>query len=163
MLTLKTKLILGVVIQLMLLGFIWTVQDWRYIGKIASREVTYLNEKVLINQANKKELQTQQDKSNEAFSSYKANIAKLEATVASTSSALSSLRKQTSDLRTTLDGLSNETIRSYAEQCSRSFLEGAELYSDTARKADEYYYAWQALDRAWPKTESVKEVNESKP
>lgn len=160
MFKLQTKLLLGAIILATLLGSVWVVQDWRYLGKIADNEVTHLNNVIKAREARQEEIDFQQRKADTAASDYAKQIEELRATVSNSNSAINSLRKQTSDLRTELAGVSEQTVRAYAQQASESLLAISERYTDTARQADEYYLAWQALDRAWPKAEPMKEVNE---
>lgn len=160
MIKIQTKLLLGAIILATLLGCVWVVQDWRYLGKIADNEVTHLNNVIKAKEARQDEIDTQQRKADSAASDYAKQIEKLHTTVSNSNSAINSLRKQTSDLRTELTDLSDETVRAYAQQASESLLTISEQYSITSGKADEYYLAWQALDRAWPKAEPMKEVNE---
>lgn len=158
MLKLQLKLILGAIILALMLGSVWVVQDWRYQGKIAQNEITHLNNVEAARKARQDVIDTQQRKAETAAENYAKQIEELRATVSNSNSAINSLRKQTSDLRTELASVSEQTVRAYAQQASESLLAISERYSDTARQADEYYLAWQTLDRAWPKTETLKET-----
>lgn len=159
----KTTLIALLVVVFSLLGLgTWGLIN-HYETKLSKQEITYKN----LLEAQRKEAEVRFNQrvklAKETEDGYKNQIHELVSKVQSLDSlnndldrTIDGMRKSERDLLSRLNKLSSETNREYAIAATEAFREVSEAlareqrsHQETSRKADEYYYAWRALDQSW--------------
>lgn len=160
---LKTALIIALVAVFSLLGLgTWGLINY-YETKISKQEIAHKNVLESQRQAAEDRFNERVKLTKEIEDVYKNQISELESKVLALGDlnsdldrTLDRLRVNERDLRSRLNKLSAEAKREYAVAATEAFREISEALRDeqlahqeTSRKADEYYFAWRALDRSW--------------
>lgn len=164
---LKATLIIASLVVFSLLGLgTWGLIN-HYETKISKQEITHKNALESQRQAAEDRFNERVKLAKETEDEYKNQVSELESKVLALGDlnsdldrTLDRLRINERDLRSRLDTLSAQAKREYAVAATEAFREISEALRDeqlahqeTSRKADEYYFAWRALDRSWSEAE----------